>query len=125
MVNEAVSGQEGTKDKKQSLVDFVHGVDEEHKLLVQVAVKEDGRCAVFYNRPFKEDPAWLEFNLGTQILDFVLDNGESRNTELPLGQDVSKNMQNTHQVLMVLMDDDTGQAKEGRYVPLILHKEEQ
>ncbi|MDH5722317.1 MAG: hypothetical protein OEY94_03225 [Alphaproteobacteria bacterium] len=125
MANKAASRQEGADKKKPSLVDFVYGVDEEHRLLVQVAVKEDGRCAVFYNRPFKEDPAWLEFNLGTQQLDFVLDNGDSRDAGLPLGNDITKNMQNTHQVLMVLMDDETGQAKEGKYVPLILHKEEQ
>ena len=124
MINEAAGRQEGADNQKPSLVDFVYGVDEEHKLLVQVAVKEDGRCAVFYNRPFKEDPAWLEFNLGTRQLDFVLDSGDTRDAGLPLTQDVSKNMQNTHQVLGVLKDDETGEAKEGRYIPLILHKEE-
>lgn len=113
-----------TNDKAKvngNLTDFVEGVDEQNKLQIEVAVKDDGRCAVFYNKPFKEIPAYVEFDLNTYHLDFVLENGDTRNSGMPLTKDMSKNMQNTHQILMVLMDDETGGAKEGRYLPLILH----
>ena len=109
------------KPHNANLTDFVYGVTEDSKLNVEVAVREDGRCAVFHNKPFRNDLSWLEFDLDTCRLDFVLDNGDIRNAGVDLTKDMSKYMQNSHQILMVLMDDDTGSAKEGKYIPLILH----
>ena len=104
-----------------NLLDFVDGATEESKLEIEVAVKDDGKCAIFHNKKFKNALSWLEFDLKTYRLDFVMDDGEIRDAGLPLSKDVSKNMQNSHQVLMVLMDEATGQPKRGHYVPLILH----
>ena len=120
MTGEGV-GQNEDIPNNGNLTDFVYGVDENSKLQIEVAVKEDGRCAIFHNKPFRNELAWLEFDLDTCRLDFVLDDGEIRNAGMNLTREMSKNMQNTHQMLMVLMDDETGQAKEGVYVPLILH----
>ncbi len=105
-----------------NLTDFVYGVDKDHHLDIEVAVNEAGKVVVFHNRTFKNDISWFEFDLGTNKLVFVLDDGETRSTGLPLGQDVANNMQDSHQILMVLLDDDTGDAKEGNYVPLIIHR---
>ena len=66
----------------------------------------------------------MEFDLGTNKLDFILDNGDIRDIGLPLRADLAKNMQNSHQILMILLDDDSGEAKEGYYVPLIIHRKE-
>lgn len=115
--------QENTETKKVgNLTDFVYGVDKENHLDIEVAVNESGKVVVFHNRPFKDDIAWFEFDLGTCKLDFVLDDGDIRDAGLPLGQDVAKYMQNSHQILMVLLDTDTGEAKEGNYIPLIIHR---
>ncbi|MCK5384255.1 MAG: hypothetical protein KAJ29_01670 [Alphaproteobacteria bacterium] len=121
MTDEPVA-ESDNKPKTGTLVDFVYGVDENSKLQIDVAVREDGKCAVFYNKPFKSDISWLEFDLGTCMLDFVLDGGEMRDSGLPVTRTMSKNMQNTHQMLMVLIDDKTGEPKEGQYIPLIIHR---
>lgn len=113
-------GQESEVPNRGNLTDFVYGVTDDSRLKIEVAVKEDGRCAVFHNKPFRKDLSWLEFDLDTCHLDFVLDGGEVRNTGVTLDRNVSKNMQNSHQILMVLMDDETGSPKEGFYVPLIV-----
>lgn len=105
-----------------TLIDFVDGVDENNHLDIEVAVNEEGKIVVFYNRIFKNPIAWFEFDLGSNKLDFILDDGDIRDTGLPLGRDMSKYMQNSHQILMVLLDNDTGEAKEGTYVPLIIHR---
>ncbi|MGB0719890.1 MAG: hypothetical protein ACPGRX_05425 [Bdellovibrionales bacterium] len=105
-----------------TLIDFVEGVDENNHLDIEVAVKEDGKVVVFHNRKFKKDISWFEFDLETNKLDFILDNGDVRNTGLSLGQKVGKYMQNSHQILMVLLDNDTGEATQGSYVPLIIHR---
>lgn len=105
-----------------TLVDFVEGVDETHHLDIEVAVNEKGKVVVFHNRVFKNNISWFEFDLETHKLDFILDDGETRDAGLPLGEKVAKYMQNSHQILMVLLDDDTGEATQGNYIPLIIHK---
>ena len=115
--------EEGTKGTG-TLVDFFYSVEEGSQLMVEVTVKDDGKCAIFYNKPFKHDPAWIEFNLGTSRLDFVLEDGETRHMPLAFKDGIARHMQNTHQMLMILLDDDTGVPKEGTYVPLILHTSE-
>ncbi len=105
-----------------NLTDFVYGVTDDNPFKVSVAVDENGKIILFHNKVFKNDLSWLEFDLGTSELDFILDGGQMRNFGMPLDYSVSKHMQNTHQVLTVLLDDETGDAKEGHYIPLILHK---
>jgi len=105
-----------------TLADFVYGVTKDNELEVSVAINEDGRVILFHNKVFKNNLSWLEFDLRTNELDFILDGGEMRNFGMPLDRSVSKHMQNTHQVLTVLLDDETGNAKEGHYIPLILHQ---
>ncbi|MCC6598395.1 MAG: hypothetical protein IT559_06365 [Alphaproteobacteria bacterium] len=107
-----------------NLTDFVYGVDETNHLDIEVAVNEKGKVVVFHNRPFKKEVTWFEFDLDTNRLDFILDDGDIRDAGLPLSQSVSKYMQNSHQILMVLLDQHTGEAKEGNYVPLIIHRKE-
>ena len=105
-----------------NLTDFVTGVDATHPLDIEVAVNEKGKVVIFHNRPFKNEVSWFEFDLGSSKLDFVLDDGDIRNTGIPLRSEIAKYMQNSHQILMVLMDDETGEAKQGNYVPLVIHR---
>lgn len=107
-----------------ALVDFVEGVDKDNPLDVEVAVNDTGRVVLFHNRKFREPIAWFEYDLRTCDLDFVLDNGDTRNAGLPLKKTMSKYMQNSHQILTVYLDDDTGEAVEGTFIPLIIHKTE-
>ena len=104
------------------LIDFVHGVDENNHLEIEVAIKDDGRVVVFHNREFKNPIAWFEFDLSTNKLDFVLEDGDVRDVGVPLHDVVAKHMQNSHQILTVLLDDESGEGKEGNYVPLIIHR---
>lgn len=107
-----------------NLTDFVVGINETNRLDIEVAIKQSGKVVVFHSHPFKKEVSWFEFDLATNKLDFVIDNGEVRDIGLPLTQDVAKHMQNAHQILMVLMDPKTGEASNGNYVPLIIHRSE-
>ncbi len=104
-----------------NLTDFVVPDEKRKHLDIEVAIKQDNRVVLFYDRPFKKEVSWFEFDLKTNKLDFVIDNGEVRDVGLPLSPDVAKYMQNTHQILMVLIDFETGEAAQGAYVPLIIH----
>lgn len=108
----------------KDLSNFVYGVDENNTLQIEVAVNEQGKVVLFHNRPFKQEIAWFEFDLRTAKLDFILDDGEIRDAGFFVTKTMSKYMQNSHQILMILLDNDTGEAKEGNYIPLIIHKTE-
>ena len=105
-----------------NLTDFVHGYGVDTPLDIDVAVDENGKVVVFHNLPFKKDIAWYEFDLATNKLDFVLDDGDIRHLGIPLTASMSRYMQNSHQILTVLLDNDTGEATAGKYIPLIVHR---
>jgi len=106
----------------KDLSGFVYGVDENNPLDIEIAVNDVGKVVLFHNRVFKADISWFEFDLDTLKLTFVLDDGEIRDAGFYATKAMAKYMQNSHQILMVLLDDDTGEAKEGNYIPLIIHK---
>ena len=105
-----------------SLTDFAVGLGPEKRLDIEVAIKEGGHIVVFHSHAFKSDISWFEFDLDNNKLDFVLEDGNIRDVGLPLSNNVAKHMQNAHQVLMVWMNPETGEANQGHYVPLIIHR---
>ncbi|NCT40976.1 MAG: hypothetical protein GW778_04865 [Alphaproteobacteria bacterium] len=106
----------------KDLSGFVLGVDENNHLDIEVAVNEKGKVVLFHNRAFKGPISWFEFDLDTNKLTFVLDDGEIRDAAFYATPTMAKYMQNSHQILMVLIDHETGEASDGTYVPLIIHR---
>lgn len=105
----------------ESIRDFVDCGKDDYVDL-EVAIKEDGHVIIFHSHPFKKSLSWMEFDLETNKLDFILDDGDVRDVGMPLSAGVSKHMQNSSQILMVLMDPKTGEATQGNYIPLIIHR---
>jgi hypothetical protein len=120
-MTEAPTAKTG-KAKVGNLVDYVEGVAPDNPLHVEVGLTPDARVIVFHDKHFTHEVSWFEYDLAKNKLDFVMDGGETRDFGLPLHPQIAKNMQNTHQILMVLLDDKTGEATEGNYVPLIIHQ---
>lgn len=104
-----------------NLTDFVNGVDEKNPLDLEVGIREDGSVVVFHDKPFKTALSWFEYDVETSKLDFIFDDGEMRDIGLPLAPSIGKHMQNSHQILTIWMDDKTGDAKQGDFIPLIIH----
>ncbi len=89
---------------------------------IDIVVNEGAKVAVFHNKPFRKDLSWLEFDLDESRLEFVMEDGDLRNFGTPIPKHFAKEMQNAHQVLMVLMDEDAGEPVAGGYFPLIIHR---
>lgn len=106
----------------QNLSDFAVGVDAKNHLDIEVAVNDKGKVVVFHNRAFKTEVTWFEFDLTKRRLNFVMEGGEMRDAGLPMTEQMAKHMQNSHQILMVLLDNETGEATQGNFVPLIIHR---
>lgn len=117
--------QTNTPEKKfGNVLDFVYNVEGSGEFQLEISVMKDGKVCVFHNKPFKSEISWLEYDVGENRLDFILDDGEVRDIGFPVKPSIAVNMQNSHQILMILLDDHTGEAKEGFYIPLIIHQTE-
>lgn len=103
------------------LTDFVVGATKNTPLDIQVSIEENNNVVLFHNKPFKHKLSWYEFDISSSKLDFVLEDGQTRDIGIALNKDVSKYMQNAHQVLTVHVDDESGEAVEAVYIPLIIH----
>ena len=91
-------------------------------MTVELAINDRAEAIVFFSKPFPHDLSWLEFDLNNSRLDFIMDNGEIRTFGIPVQPELAKYMQNAFQVLMVLMDEKTGEPVGGNYFPLIIHR---
>lgn len=89
---------------------------------LNLAVNEQARVVIFHNKPFRMKLSWLEFDLNKNRLDFVMNDGSIRNFGIPVSPDLSKYIQNAFQVLMVLLDEKTGEPEGGTYFPVIIHR---
>jgi len=107
---------------QRNVSDFVEGVSKENPLYLEVAVNPIGKVIVYHDKPFKSDIAWFEFDLGTNKLDFIMDDGDVRDIGMALHENLAKNMHNSHQVQMVLIDKNTKEEKNATYIPLIIHQ---
>lgn len=101
---------------------YNEGIHPDEKVKVELVVNDRAEAMIFHNKPFSKALSWLEFDLDHKKLDFVMDDGDVRNFGIPVHPDLTKYMDNAFQVLMVLMDDKTGEPVEGDYYPLIVHR---
>lgn len=88
---------------------------------IDIVVNPGGKISVFHNKPFRGRLAWVEFDLKANRLEFVLEDGILRDFGTPLPKEFIREMQNAHEVLMVLMDEETMEPVGSQFFPLILH----
>ena len=89
---------------------------------VDLVVNEGARVAVFHNKPFRKNLSWLEFDMNELKLEFVMDDGGTRHFGTSIPERFIQEMQNAHQVLMVLMDEAAGEPVASGFFPLIVHR---
>jgi len=89
---------------------------------LELVVNEKAEAFVFHNKAFRKRLSWLEYDLDGSRLDFIMNDGDIRNFGIAVDPRLSKHLQNAFQVLLVQMDEKTGQPVEGEYFPLIIHR---
>lgn len=101
---------------------FNEGLNPDLGMKVELYVNDRAEAMVLYDRPFSKKLSWLEYDLDSSKLDFVLEDGDMRDFGIPVHPKLAKYMQNAFQVLMVQMDEKTGEQMDGAYFPLIIHR---
>lgn len=108
--------------KKTPEAAYNEGIHPDEKVRVELVVNDRAEAMIFHNKPFSKALSWLEYDLDHKKLDFIMEDGDLRNFGIPVNPKLAKYMDNAFQVLMVLMDDKTGEPVEGQYYPLIVHR---
>lgn len=111
------------KDYVGNLSDFVAGVDDDNPLNVELSIDDKtNKIVVFYNKPLTTRINHFEYQMDSSELFFVFQGGEKRNIGSPLSPSFVRHMQNTHQILSIEMNDETGQANRGEFIPVLLQQ---
>lgn len=102
--------------------EYNRGRNADMDMEVELVVNERAEAMVLHDKPFTKSLSWLEYDLDTSKLDFIMNDGDIRNFGIPVDPKLAKYLQNAFQVLMVHMDKKSGEPVEGDFYPLIIHR---
>lgn len=89
---------------------------------IDLVINDVAEVYLFHNKPFRKAISWLEFDIDSKNLDIIMGDGEQRSFGVRIPDRFARHMQNAFQVMMVLMDKNTGKPSHGDYFPLIIHR---
>ena len=101
---------------------YTDGTPFEREVRVDLVINDQAEVLIFHNKPFTRQISWIEYDLDTNKVSFIMNDGDSRNFGILVKEGMEKYLKNTYQILVVLMDDKTGEPVEGEYYPLIIHR---
>jgi WD40 repeat protein len=88
---------------------------------IDLVTGEAGDIYLFHNRPFTERFTRLEYNRLTHRFACRMENGELRNITATLAARFAPTLEQGQQVMMVQMDEKTGEPVGGAYFPLLVY----
>jgi len=105
----------------KKLVDYTEGVTDDNPLNINLSVEDNNhKVILFHNKTFTHPINHFEYCSGNREFFFVMQDGNKIFIGHPLSLSLSRHIQNAHQILTVHMDDKTGQAVRGEYIPVLL-----
>ena len=88
---------------------------------IELVVNERSETFVFHSRPFSPPISRLEYNPLARSLIFVLQGGIVRDFGVGVDERMTKYLEKSDRILMVLMDPKTGEPIGGDYYPLLVY----
>lgn len=80
-----------------------------------------GTMFIIHDRPFTKTLSWIEYNITTSRLDFVMEDGDLRNFGIPVDPKFGAYIQNSHTIPVAQMVN--GKVVAGHEFPLITHRD--
>lgn len=89
---------------------------------IRMGLANDGFIYIYHDRPFMKELSWLEYNMDTDSIDFIMDDGDIRNYGIPVDKKYNPYLQNMHTIGVILVKDMTTFLS-GEILPLIVRKD--
>jgi hypothetical protein len=86
----------------------------------ELVLNDMGEVFVFHNKPFASELKRIEYNRLTKTMNFIV-NDRPRNFGMPVDPKLAKYFETASRVLVVLMNEKTGEPIEGNYRPVIIY----
>lgn len=81
---------------------------------------ETGKVYIIHDRPFKMGaPSWLEYDLETGYINFIMDDGNIRDFGIAIDTDFAPDIKNYNDITMALVKNSI--YVDGAKYPLIIH----
>lgn len=90
-------------------------------MTIDLFIHQGAEVCVFHDKPFTKSLSWLEYDTKTNMIDFVMEDGDVRNFGIPVDASLKKYFHNAHLVSIVLWNAVTKKAESGVDLPLIIH----
>lgn len=82
---------------------------------------DDGKIYVLHDRAFQKELSWIEYNVTTGQMEFIMEDGDLRDFGIPIDPNFGKHLQNIHTIPVAEIEN--GEYKDGNYFPLIMRTE--
>lgn len=104
-----------------TLAQYVEGVTDSNPLNIDLTVDDNtSKVILFHDKPFTQRINHFEYTPHTSEFFFIMQDDVRVFIGHPLSPSMSRYMQNTHQILTIEMNDETGEANRGEYIPVLL-----
>ena len=93
----------------------------ENMMEIAVVVKENGDFWLVHDKPFEEEPGWVEYDPQSRKLSFVTENGHIHGIELNLSDEACRRLNNAETVFLMYMEG--GQTlTDVKEIPVTIHE---
>lgn len=104
-----------------SPVGGARAVNADMDMTVDLFISDAAAVCVIHDRPFSKILSWLEYDSRTNMVDFVMEDGDLRNFGIPVDPKLRAYFHNTHHVRVIQMNPTTKKVENGQELPLIIH----
>ena len=88
---------------------------------IEVVVNEKSEAFIFHSRPIRRKLVRIEVHKLSRILQFVFEFGESREFGIPIDPRMLRYLETADRILIVLMNEKTGEPIEGSFYPVVIY----
>ncbi|MBU6234564.1 MAG: hypothetical protein KGQ41_01855 [Alphaproteobacteria bacterium] len=103
----------------QSTVSSAYAHSDELGMDVYCLIGDGPTVCIFHTAPFNKTLSWIEYDIASSRLDFVMEDGDIKNFGVAIDRKFAAYIKNTYTVPVVLRQN--GAAVEGFDYPLIQH----
>jgi hypothetical protein len=73
---------------------------------VEISVYDPENIFIFHDKPFRDELSWVEYDVASGRIDFIMNDGDLRNFGILIKDDVGQYLRDIHTICVALVDED-------------------